>query len=334
MRILVTGGAGFIGTNLVRSLLEQGHEVIVLDNLITGHVKNVLPFIANPRFTFIEKDIINPFVSAKNEILTVDQIYHLACPTGVNNLGSLAEEMLLTCAIGTKNVLELAKVHKTRFLFTSSSEVYGDPEVSPQKEEYTGNVDPTGFRSPYEEGKRFAESLIISYVRKYNLDATIVRVFNTYGPQMSPKDTRVIPRLLRLALTKKPLTIHGKGLQRRTFCYVDDFVKGLILVMGKGKKGQVYNLGSESEFSIIELAQIILEMTKTKSTFKFTKRPAHDHQMRLPALEKIKKLGWRPKTSLKEGLKKTINLQTESASLVHKDSMGKKEEKWQQYPAF
>lgn len=307
MRILVTGGAGFIGSNLCRRMLKQGHEVISVDNFITSSKQNLIDLLNKSRFHFYQLDITQDnFVNRLSQVEKIDQIYHLACPTGVPNIGPLAEEMLLTSSLGTRHVLELAKHHKAKFLFTSSSEVYGDPQISPQTEKYTGNVDPLGWRSPYEEGKRFTESLILMYVQKYRINAKIVRVFNTYGPLMSDKDSRVIPKLLRQAMLGKSLTIHGRGLQRRTFLYIDDLTSGLILVMEKGRRGQVYNIGSDVEISIIELAQVILSLTKTKSKIKFIKRPSHDPNMRLPSLSKITKLGWHPKVGLKEGLKKTI----------------------------
>ena len=307
MKILVTGGAGFIGTNLCKRLLEEGHKVVAVDNFITGSPKNSHDLRVFPKFTFIKHDIVKPFhTNYKLRTTNYKLICHLACPTGVDNLIPLAEEMLLTCSIGTRNVLELARKTKAKVLLTSSSEVYGDPQVSPQKEDYTGNVDPTGLRSPYEEGKRFAESLMLMYVRKYNVDAKIVRVFNTYGPCMSQKDTRVIPAFLHQALSDQPLTIHGKGLQTRTHCYVDDLVEGLILVILKGQKGKVYNLGGEIQISIVNLAKLILKYTRSKSPLKFVKRPPHDHQSRQPDLSKIKKLGWKQKISLEEGIRKTM----------------------------
>src|SRR3990167_3536779 len=288
MKILITGGAGFVGANLCKRLLGDGHEVAAVDNFITGSSKNIRDLKKYPKFTFIKHDITKPW--PKNfELLTsnFELIFHLACPTGANNLVPLAEEMLLTCSIGTRNILELAKKTGATVLFTSSSEVYGDPKVSPQKEDYTGNVDPVGIRSPYEEGKRFSESLTLMYARKYRLDAKIVRVFNTYGPKMSEKDTRVIPALLFRALNNQPLTIYGDGLQRRTFCYVDDLVNGLLQVIEKGNNGQVYNIGNNTEISILDLAEVILKITGSRSRFQFLPRPSHDHQRRLPSLEKI-----------------------------------------------
>jgi len=307
MKIVVTGGAGFIGSNLCRRLLDSGHQVIAVDNLITGWEPNINSLRSFPRFTFVKHDIAKPF-SAKisSQIKNLDAVYHLACPTGVPNITPMAEEMLLTCSRGTINALKLADQEKAKFLLTSSSEIYGDPLISPQAENYTGNVDPIGPRSPYEEGKRFSEGLVVMYVKKYQVNAKIVRIFNTYGPQMSPEDTRVVPQFIRQALLGKPITIHGKGDQKRTFCYVDDLVDGLILVMNKGKAGEVYNLGSSQQVTIKDLAQKIKKLTKSKSKTEFVKRPFHDHQSRLPNLEKIKKLSWRPKINLEEGLKKTL----------------------------
>ena len=306
-KVLVTGGAGFIGANLCKKLLEEDHEIVAVDNFITGSPKNIRDLRVFPKFTFIKHDITKPFhTNYKLRTTSFELIYHLACPTGVDNLIPLAEEMLLTCSIGTRNVLELAGKTKAKVLFTSSSEVYGDPEVSPQKEDYTGNVDPTGVRSPYEEGKRFAESLTLMYVRKHNVDAKIARVFNTYGPKMSPKDTRVIPAFLRQALNGQPLTIHGKGLQTRTFCYVNDLIEGLMLIISKGQSGHVYNVGGDQQISVVNLAKLILAQSHLGNPLKFTKRPAHDHESRQPDLTKIKNLGWRQKVNLQEGLKRTI----------------------------
>lgn len=303
MKVLVTGGAGFIGSNLCQRLLDNGHKVVAVDNLITGRIENVNRLKKNPNFTFIKHDITELFPkNLDSRLLTLDSIYHLACPTGVDNLIPLAQEMILASSIGTKNVLDLAKKTGAELLFTSSSEVYGDPKISPQAESYTGNVDPVGIRSPYEEGKRFSESLISMYVRKYNIDAKIVRVFNTYGPHMSQRDSRVIGAFLRQARSGSPLSVHGRGNQRRTFCFIEDLINGLILVMAKGKKGEVYNLGGSREVKIVDLAHQIINLTKSKSKIKFIDRPPHDHQMRKPELSKIKKLGWRQKINLEKGI--------------------------------
>ncbi|OGH37700.1 MAG: hypothetical protein A3B44_00330 [Candidatus Levybacteria bacterium RIFCSPLOWO2_01_FULL_38_21] len=305
--VLVTGGAGFIGASLVRKLLENGDKVVVIDNLITSNGESIKPLLKNPNFKFIKRDIIKPLPSSIiNHQSSIGHIFHLACPTGVPNLTKLAREMLLTSAIGTMNVLELARKHKAKFIFTSSSEVYGDPKVFPQNENYTGNVSSVGIRSPYEEGKRFAESLIMTYVRKYNLDARIVRVFNTYGPLMSINDTRVIPKFLKQISKNQPLTVQGDGRQTRTFCYVDDLIKGLVLLMDKGGEGEVYNLGSNKEISINTLAGLMIKITKSKSKTINISRPSHDHNRRLPDLRKANKLNWYTKVGLDEGLERTV----------------------------
>jgi len=311
MTILVTGGAGFIGSNLCENLLKNGHRVIAVDNFITGNRLNLKVLQKYPNFQFIQHDITHPLVSINRQLSTLDQIYHLACPTGVDNLIPLAQEMLLTNSAGTKNVLDLALTSGAKLVFTSSSEIYGDPQVSPQQEKYTGNVDPTGIRSPYEEGKRLSESMVSMYVRKYGLDAKIVRIFNTYGPFMSQKDNRAIPLFLRKALNNEPLPVHGEGKQTRTFCYVDDLIIGLILVADKGKTGDVYNLGSDEQITIYNLACKVIEFANSKSEIKFVERPKHDHQGRKPDLSKIKKFGWWPKISLREGIIRTIQSQNQ-----------------------
>lgn len=305
-KILVTGGAGFVGSNLSERLLKDGHKVVVVDNLITGSENNIRYLSKYPKFTFVKHDICESFAPVNRELLTVNQIYHLACPTGVDNLVTFAFEMIQTCSAGTQNVLDLARKNKAQLVFTSSSEVYGDPQAFPQNEAYNGNVDPGGVRSPYEEGKRFSESLISAYVRAHNVDARIARVFNTYGQGMSQSDNRAIPLFLRQALTNGEIPVHGEGLQTRTFCFIDDLTEGLTTIMEKGEKGEVYNLGGDVEVKIIDLAKLIINVTNSKSKIKFIARPSHDHQGRRPDLTKIKKLGWVPKTNLKEGLIKTI----------------------------
>jgi len=313
--VLITGGAGFVGSNLASKLLLNGHKVIAIDNLITSDGSNIKKLKNNPNFRFIKHDITLPLPKVvTDQLLTpiksgsnVNSIYHLACPTGVPNLKRLAEEMLLTCSIGTLNILELAKKTKSKLIFTSSSEVYGDPEVFPQKEDYTGNVNPIGTRSPYEEGKRFAESLIKSYVNKYSVDAKIVRLFNVYGPGSASSETRVIPVFLRHAIKGLPIPVAGDGSQTRTFCHVDDLIEALFLIAEKGEKGEVYNAGSDVEFSILELAKLVIQATGSKSKIKFVPRPKHDHRGRRPDLTKIKNLGWQQTIGIYEGLKLTIN---------------------------
>lgn len=308
MKILVTGAAGFIGSNLVEHLLEKGNFVYGVDNFITSSYENIERLSKSPNFVFIEVDI-SKGIQSQDVLRDIkfDEIYHLACPTGVPNLVILAEEMLSTCSQGTKNILEITRKNNAKFLFTSSSEVYGDPKEFPQNEEYTGNVNQIGIRSPYEEGKRFSESLITMYVRKYNLDAKIVRVFNTYGQNMSKSDMRVIPRFIHQLEQDKPLTVHGDGLQKRTFCHVEDLIKGIDLAMEKGVVGEVYNIGSEVEVTIQELAELLINLSGKAIKITYKARPSHDHQARKPSLNKITRLGWTPKTSLEKGLKLTLD---------------------------
>ena len=310
MTILVTGAAGTIGVNLVKALLKREKKVIGLDNFITGSHHNLEKLKSSPNFTFIEMALEDPRVKEKLKDIEIDQIFHLACPTGVPNLEKLSEEMLSASSKGTKHILQIALQKKARFIYSSSSEVYGDPLVSPQTEDYTGNVNPIGLRSPYEEGKRFSEALTEAFVKKYNLDAKIVRIFNTFGPDYFESDLRVIPHFLTQAFHSQDLIVQGDGTQRRTFLYVDDLIQGLFLVIEQGLKGEVYNLGSDIEISILKVAELILKMTKSKSKIVFSKRPDHDPEMRKPALDKIKKLGWQQTLSLEEGLKKILsNLQ-------------------------
>ena len=313
---LVTGAAGTIGISLVKALLgqasgEKKEEVIGLDNFITGSHRNLERLRFLPNFTFLEMALEDPSLEQKLKDVQIDKIFHLACPTGVPNLEKLEEEMLSASSRGTKNILQIALQKKARFIYSSSSEVYGDPLVSPQKESYTGNVDPVGVRSPYEEGKRFSEALTMAFVKKYNLDANVVRIFNTFGPEFYENDLRVIPHFLTQALKGQDLVVQGDGTQKRTFLYIDDLIRGLFLIMDQGLMGEVYNLGSDIEISILELAQLIIKMTGSKSKIVFSKRPAHDPEMRKPALEKIKKLSWQQTISLEEGLKKILDLRTQ-----------------------
>src|SRR4030043_912832 len=307
-KILITGVAGFIGSNLAQRLLEEGHQVFGVDNFITGSHGNISDLTKQPNFCFEEADTTS---LTRNQIRKLskkgfDEIYYLACPTGVPNLTRLAEEMLLTCSVGTKNILDVALKSKARFLFTSSSEVYGDPQEFPQNEDYTGNVDPTGLRSPYEEGKRYAESLIMTYVRKYGFEGKIVRVFNTYGPNMNKSDERIIPKFIGQIKNGQPLTVHGDGTQKRTYCHVYDLIDGLTLVMNEGETGEVYNLGSREEISVMDLAKLMIDLSNTNVGISTAQRPPHDHQARMPDTSKVSRLGWSPKTSLEEGLRKTF----------------------------
>ncbi len=306
-RILVTGGAGFLGMNLCKRLLDAGHTVIAVDNFITSTGENLTHLSVYPRFSFFKWDITNPFSpEMEKKIGQIDFIFHLACPTGVSNLIPLAEEMILTSSIGTRNILQLAQKTKAVVVYASSSEVYGQPEQFPQREEYTGNVSPLGERSPYEEGKRIGESLCFVYSYKFGVDVKIVRIFNTFGPGMNLLDTRIMSSFLKNIKEGKPLPVQGDGSQTRTFCFVDDLVEGLLVVSEKGEKGEVYNLGSDREMTILALAESFLHFTNMKNGISFVGRPAHDHNRRVPDLSKIRSLGWDMQYDLEDGIKKTM----------------------------
>lgn len=304
--ILITGAAGFIGTNLSKRLLKEENKIVGVDNFITGSRDNLKALNSDSNFSFIESSIESPSLKKKLSKYKFDEIYDLACPTGVPNLVTLAEEMFSACSAGTKNLLDIALANRAKFFFTSSSEVYGDPEIFPQTESYTGNVDPVGIRSPYEEGKRFSESLVIMFQRKFKLDTRIVRIFNTYGSHMSREDLRVVPKFIDQMLKGEDISLHGSGEQKRTFCYVDDLVNGFILVMEKGSRGEVYNIGSTEEITMVELAKLVIQISGKPSKIKLEKRLEYDHQARMPDLSKITALGWKQKVTLTEGLKKTF----------------------------
>lgn len=304
--ILITGGAGFLGSNLTYHLLSEGHEVYVIDNFVTSSRSAVSEFLKYESYHFFQKDICdNSFFDIFSSV-KLDEIYHLACPTGVANLEPLCEEMILTCTSGTRNVMELARRKSARVVFTSSSEVYGNPESTPQTESYSGNVDPLGVRSPYEEGKRISESIVRMYFVKYGVDARIVRVFNTYGPRMDLSDSRVIPRFLLSLRDRRALPVHGDGSQRRTFCYVSDLISGLITVMEKGESGSVYNLGSDREISILELARLMQDVYGVRSSVEHLPSLSHDHNFRLPDLSRVRDLGWSPAVPLERGIYSTV----------------------------
>lgn len=304
MKILVTGGAGFIGSHLVEALLKKGEEVICIDNLVTGSRANIQSFENDPKFTFIEKDVTQELPELTG--MGIGEIYHLASPASPVHYQKYSTETLMVNAIGTFNMLNLAKEFNARFLLASTSEVYGDPLEHPQKETYYGNVNSVGPRSMYDEGKRFAEALTIDFVKK-GVNGRIVRIFNTYGPRMQLNDGRVVPNFISQALKKEPLTIYGDGTQTRSFCYVSDLVEGLILAMERGEKGEVYNLGNPDEYKVIDFAKVIQNHIKTNSDFTFFPLPKDDPKQRKPDITKTKeKLGWEPKVSLEVGLKETI----------------------------
>ncbi len=316
MNILITGAAGFLGSNLSERLLAEGHKVWGVDNLLTGSEDNVERLQENPNFKFFKCGIEEQsFVDfCESEGVKFDRIYNLACATGVPNIQILADEMLQTCSVGTRNVLEMAKKNNSRFLFTSSSEIYGEPLVTPQGEDYTGNVDTLGIRANYEEGKRFSETLVAHYARN-GVHAVMVRLFNAYGPNMAIRDQRVIPRFVTQAIKGEPLTVQGDGSQRRTLCFVTDILDGFEAVITKGIPGQAYNLGSDQEVTIKQFADKVLELSGSKSELSYVERPSHDHSARMPILDKIHALGWSQKVDLDTGLSQTIeNFRTRLAN--------------------
>jgi UDP-glucuronate decarboxylase len=301
MRILVTGGAGFIGSHLIDRLMERGHEVICLDNFYTGHKRNILQWLDDPNFELIRHDITEPIR------LEVDQIYHLACPASPVHYQYNPIKTVKTNVLGTMNMLGLAKRIKARFLLASTSEVYGDPNVHPQKEEYWGNVNCTGIRSCYDEGKRIAETLSFDYHRENNVDIRVMRIFNTYGPRMLENDGRVVSNFIVQALRGEPITIYGDGSQTRSFCYVSDLVEGMIRLMNQDFIGPV-NIGNPGEYTILQLAQTIQEMVDPNAELIYKPLPADDPKQRQPDISRAKTyLGWEPTLPLKEGLKLTID---------------------------
>jgi UDP-glucuronate decarboxylase len=309
-RILVTGGAGFLGSHLCERLLDEGCEVICLDNFFTGSKKNVTHLRDNPRFELIRHDIINPIY------LEVDQIYNLACPASPAHYQHNPIKTIKTNILGTINTLGLAKRLQVRILQASTSEVYGDPEIHPQKEDYWGKVNPVSIRSCYDEGKRAAECLMMDYHRKNCVEVKIARIFNTYGPRMAINDGRVVSNFIVQALKGTSIDIYGDGSQTRAFCYVDDLISGLVLMMASpdGFTGPV-NLGNPGEFTILALAQTIIRLTRSSSQIVFNPRLADDPARRNPDISLARKaLGWQPQVNLEEGLGKTISYFREQIS--------------------
>ena len=301
--ILVTGGAGFIGSHLCEVLLGQGKKVICIDNFVTGKKENIAELLENENFSFVEHDISNPLEISES----VDQIFELASPASPVDFPKIPIEILTTGSLGLKNVLDFAVEKKARVLHTSTSEVYGDPLEHPQKESYWGNVNPIGERSCYDEAKRFGEALMMAYKRKKGLDPRIVRIFNTYGPKMRPDDGRVVPTFIKQALSNQPISVFGDGKQTRSFCFVKDEVAGLIALMESDYSLPV-NIGNPSEITILEFAKKIVELCGSKSQIDFKPLPKDDPVRRKPDISLAKeKLGWEPKVSLEEGLKKTID---------------------------
>ena len=300
-RILVTGGAGFLGSHLCEKLVNQGHDVICLDNYFTGSKKNIEHLMDLKNFELIRHDITFPI------FLEVNQIYNLACPASPIHYQYNAVKTIKTNVLGAIHVLGLAKRVKARVLQASTSEVYGDPTVHPQKEDYRGNVNCIGLRSCYDEGKRVAETLFFDYHRMNNVDIRVVRIFNTYGPRMHPNDGRVVSNFIMQALKDDDITIYGTGEQTRSFCYVDDLLEGIIRLMNKEELIGPVNIGNPDEFTIKQLAELVIKLTGSKSKIVYRELPEDDPQQRQPDISLAKsELGWEPTIKLEEGLKKTI----------------------------
>jgi len=299
--ILVTGGAGFIGSHLCKRLLNENSKVICLDNLFTGNLKNIKEFEKNDNFEFVNHDITKPYYRDN-----IDEIYNLACPASPIHYQSNPIKTIKTCTIGVINMLGLAKINNAKILQASTSEVYGDPEIHPQREDYNGNVNTLGFRSCYDEGKRCAETLFMDYKREHSLDIRIVRIFNTYGPNMTKNDGRVVSNYILQALNNKNITVYGDGSQTRSFQYIDDLIDGLLKMMNSDYVGPI-NLGNPNEISINELALKILKLTQSKSRLVFMDLPKDDPKRRKPDISlALNKLNWSPKFNLEAGLTDTI----------------------------
>ena len=301
-RVLVTGGAGFLGSHLCERLLKDGAQVLCVDNFYTGAHRNVDHLRDNPRFELMRHDICFPLY------VEVDEIYNLACPASPIHYQRDPVQTTKTSVVGAINMLGLAKRVKAKILQASTSEVYGDPEVHPQTESYWGNVNPIGVRSCYDEGKRCAETLFFDYRRQHNLRIKVARIFNTFGPRMHPNDGRVVSNFIMQALRRQPITIYGDGSQTRSFCYVDDLIEGLVTLMASDDavSGPV-NLGNPAEFSMNDLAKEVLALTGSSAGTKKLPLPSDDPRQRQPDLAKARSLGWEPKTSLHDGLKRTID---------------------------
>ncbi len=301
-RVLVTGGAGFLGSNLCKRLLEDGHYVIAVDNLYTGRIENIQPFFSNPDFEFVQHDITEPMD------IKVEEIYNAACPASPPHYQKSPTFTTKTCVQGLIHMLDMATKYHAKILQFSTSEVYGDPQIHPQPEQYRGYVNPIGIRSCYDEGKRCGEALCFDYAREFHTRVKVIRIFNTYGPNMDPKDGRVVSNLIMQALQGEDITIYGDGSQTRSFCYVDDLIEGIVRMMdSKDEIMGPVNLGNPGEFTILELAQRIIEKTNTISKIQYCPLPADDPLQRKPVIEKAKELlSWEPQVSLDQGLDATI----------------------------
>jgi len=301
MRILVTGGAGFLGSHLCERLIAEEHDVICLDNFFTGRRENILQLLSNQHFELVRHDVIEPI------LLEVDQIYNLACPASPIHYQYNPVKTVKTSVMGAINMLGLAKRVRARILQASTSEVYGDPMVHPQPEEYWGNVNPIGLRSCYDEGKRLAETLMMDYHRQNNVDIRIARIFNTYGPRMLENDGRVVSNFIVQALRGEPLTLYGEGQQTRSFCYVDDLIEAFIRLMNAEGVYEPVNLGNPGEFTIKQLAEEVMRICGSDSGFKYLSLPQDDPRQRKPDITRAQTLlGWNPTIPLREGLEKTV----------------------------
>ena len=314
MRILVTGGAGFIGSWIIDFLLKEGHQVICMDNLITGSVSNISHNLGNEKFKFIKHNVCD-YIYLEGD---VDYVLHFASPASPIDYLRLPIQTLKVGSLGTHKALGFAKEKKAKFLLASTSEVYGDPKVSPQKEDYWGNVNPVGPRGVYDESKRFAEALTIAYHHYHKMDNKIARIFNTYGPRMRADDGRAIPTFVNQALNNKEITVFGKGLQTRSFCFISDLVSGIYKLMLSSLNEPV-NLGNPEELTVLDLARTIIRITRSKSPIIFKPLPEDDPKVRCPDISKANKdLSWQPKVGLEEGLKKAVEwFKNSPQSIVH-----------------
>ncbi len=302
MNVLITGGVGFVGSHLVERFISKKYNVTVVDNLLTGSKKNLEPFLENENFTFIDFDVQNHIEISQD----LDYVLHLASAASPKAYTQHPINTLKAGSIGTINTLGLAKAKSSKYLLTSTSEIYGDPQISPQPETYWGNVNPNGVRSMYDEAKRFAEAAVASYNRIYNLDTRTVRLFNTYGPKMKINDGRVVTNFISQAIKGEDITIYGNGNQTRSFCFIDDTVLGIIKAM-ESDSSEVFNIGNPNEITILQLAEKVISLTNSKSGIKFVQLPEDDPMQRKPDITKAnKKLNWFPEVSLEDGLLKTI----------------------------
>jgi len=302
LNVLITGGAGFVGSHLVERFISKNYNVTVIDNLLTGSKKNLEPFLENENFTFIDFDVQNHIEVTQD----LDYVLHLASAASPKAYTQHPINTLKAGSIGTINTLGLAKAKSSKYLLTSTSEIYGDPQISPQPETYWGNVNPNGVRSMYDEAKRFAEAAVASYNRIYNLDTRTVRLFNTYGPKMKINDGRVVTNFISQAIKGEDITIYGNGNQTRSFCFIDDTVLGIIKAM-ESDSSEVFNIGNPNEITILQLAEKVKSLTNSKSAIKFVQLPEDDPMQRKPDITKAnKKLNWFPEVSLEDGLLKTI----------------------------